>query len=59
MHDGRFQTLEAVINHYNQGGHYAENVDPNVRPLHLTPQDQADLIAFLATLTEVDLEKNR
>jgi cytochrome c peroxidase len=59
MHDGRFQTLEEVVIHYNQGGHYAENVDANVRPLHLTEQDQADLIAFLATLTDVDLEKNR
>lgn len=57
MHDGRFQTLEEVIQHYNQGGHYAENVDPNVRPLHLSQQDQDDLIAFLSTLTELDLEK--
>lgn len=52
MHDGRFATLEQVIDHYNTGGHPADNADPNVRPLHLTPQDKADLIAFLHTLTD-------
>ncbi|MFN7116732.1 MAG: cytochrome-c peroxidase [Saprospiraceae bacterium] len=52
MHDGRFRTLEAVIEHYNKGGHPGENVSPNVRPLNLTEQDKADLIAFLHTLTD-------
>lgn len=52
MHDGRFRTLEEVIDHYNTGGHPAENVSPNVRPLHLKAQDKADLIAFLNTLTD-------
>ncbi len=52
MHDGRFETLEQVLQHYNQGGHYAVNVSPNVRPLHLSNQDQADLLAFLYTLTD-------
>jgi cytochrome c peroxidase len=52
MHDGRFATLEEVVDHYNQGGAYALNVNPNVRPLGLTPADQADLVAFLKTLTD-------
>lgn len=52
MHDGRFQTLEAVIDHYNSGGHYAENRSPNVRPLGLSEQNKSDLIAFLNTLTD-------
>ncbi len=52
MHDGRFSTIEEVIQHYNKGGQYAENVDPNVRPLHLSDKDQQDLIAFLQTLTD-------
>lgn len=52
MHDGRMATIEEVIHHYNQGGAYAENVDPNVRPLGLSEQDQRDLIAFLRTLTD-------
>ena len=28
MHDGRFQTLEEVVNHYNEGAHFADNIDP-------------------------------
>lgn len=52
MHDGRFATLEEVIDHYNAGGHHAENVNPNVRPLRLADQDKQDLIAFLHTLTD-------
>lgn len=52
MHDGRFTNIGEVIQHYNTGGAYAENVDPNVRPLQLSEQDQKDLIAFLHTLTD-------
>lgn len=59
MHDGRFETLEEVIEHYNSGGHYAHNLDPNIRPLHLTAQDKADLIAFLHTLTDTVALQNK
>lgn len=52
MHDGRLSDLEAVLAHYESGGAYAENVDPNVRPLQLSDQDRADLLAFLRTLTD-------
>lgn len=52
MHDGRFQSLEEVIDHYNTGGHPGINVSPNVMPLHLNERDKADLIAFLNTLTD-------
>lgn len=52
MHDGRFAMLEEVIAHYAAGGHPSENLNPNVRKLHLTPRDQRDLIAFLHTLTD-------
>ena len=52
MHDGRLESIEDVIQHYNDGGLYAENLDPNVRPLHLSDKDQQDLIAFLQTLTD-------
>ncbi|HQU58529.1 MAG: hypothetical protein KDD02_01735 [Phaeodactylibacter sp.] len=52
MHDGRFATMEEVVEHYNRGGHYAENVDPKIRNLHLSVQDKEDLIAFLRTLTD-------
>ena len=28
MHDGRFSTLEEVIEHYNSGGKFSSTVDP-------------------------------
>lgn len=54
MHDGRFKTLEEVLEHYNSGGHFSENVDAKIKPLQLSEQDKADLIAFLNTLTDFD-----
>ncbi len=58
MHDGRISTLEEVIKHYNQGVKQSSTVDPalhfNLEPggLNLSPQAQADIIAFLKTLTD-------
>lgn len=58
MHDGRFQTLEEVIDHYDSGGHASPTIDPNMKyttgGLTLTPQKKAQLIAFLHTLTDTD-----
>jgi cytochrome c peroxidase len=51
MHDGRFKTLEAVVNFYNQGGVKNPHQDPLVLPLELTDQEKQDLVAFLRTLT--------
>ena len=58
MHDGRFQTLEEVIDHYVSGGHFSENVSPNVRELNLSAADKADLLAFLYTLTDTTFVHN-
>lgn len=52
MHDGRFATLEEVVDHYNSGGFRVENTDPLIRPLGLTEQQKADLIAFIRTLRD-------
>jgi cytochrome c peroxidase len=52
MHDGRFQTLEEVIEHYNSGGHYGPNTSPLIRPLYLNETHKRQLIAFLNTLTD-------
>lgn len=52
MHDGRFKTLDEVLEHYASGGHPGINVSPNVRVLTLSKQDRADLIAFLNTLND-------
>jgi cytochrome c peroxidase len=58
MHDGRFQTLEEVIEHYNSGGHASPTTDPNMKfttgGLYLTPEKKAQLIAFLHTLTDME-----
>lgn len=58
MHDGRFSTLEEVIEHYATGVKQSSTLDElmfhNVEPggLQLTAEDKADLIAFLKTLTD-------
>lgn len=57
MHDGRLQTLEQVIDHYNEGIQESTTADPTVlntkeTGLFLTGQDKEDLINFLKTLTD-------
>ena len=51
MHDGRYATLEDVINHYDRGGDKGDNVDEQIQKLGLTPQEKTDLLAFLHSLT--------
>ncbi len=51
MHNGSLATLEEVVQFYNQGGFANENLDPLIRPLGLKPQEIADLIDFLSSLT--------
>ena len=46
-----FATLEDVIDFYDAGGGESENLDPLLRPLGLSDQDKADLLAFLLSLT--------
>jgi cytochrome c peroxidase len=52
MHDGSVPTLAAVIDLYDRGGIARPSRDPNIRPLGLTADERADLVAFLDTLTE-------
>lgn len=47
MHDGRFQTLEEVIDFYDRGGIKNPQLDPEMRPLNLTAAEKADLLALL------------
>ena len=58
MHDGRFKTLEEVIEHYIRGGHPSFNASPNVRKLELKESDIQDLVAFLNTLTDSTVISN-
>lgn len=59
MHDGRFQTLDQVLNHYSEGIVQSATLDPllqNGIPLTNTEKDQ--LKAFLETLTDYDFIGN-
>lgn len=58
MHDGRMKTLEEVVAHYNSGGRYAENKNPNVRSLGLSTDQEQALVAFLKTLTDSSFVNN-
>jgi cytochrome c peroxidase len=51
MHNGMYQTLEEVVDHYDRGGDVKTNLSTNILPLNLTPQDKADLVAFMKSLT--------
>ena len=60
MHDGRFATLEAVVEHYNGKLHRSQTLDPNLAKhpesgLGLSADDKAALVAFLKTLTDEQL----
>jgi len=61
MHDGRFATLEEVVEHYNSGIKTHPNLHENLRDiknptqpkrLNLTYQEKQALVAFLHTLTD-------
>ncbi len=56
MHDGRFATLEKVVDYYNTPDAFVFspiNIDSTLRnPLGLMPEEKADLVAFLKTLTD-------
>lgn len=56
MHDGSLATLEAVVAFYNGGGVPNENLDPKIKPLNLDAQEQADVVAFLKSLTGSNVE---
>lgn len=58
MHDGRFETLEEVMEHYNSGGHYADNLDPLITNLNLSDDDIQDIIDLLHTFTDTTYLQN-
>lgn len=59
MHDGRFTTLEQVVEHYSSGVQNHPNLSPQLRlpnglprQANFTPEEKAALVAFLKTLTD-------
>jgi cytochrome c peroxidase len=62
MHDGRFATLEAVVEHYSTGIKAHPNLSPQLRlpngmprNLNLTTQQKAALVAFLKRLNDTGI----
>ncbi len=60
MHDGRFETLEEVLDFYNEDIQPHFNLDPRLKDskgdpkrLNFTDADKSALIAFLNTLTDM------
>lgn len=51
MHDGVFKTLEEVVDFFDHGGGKNSNLSPLLKPLDLTKEEKADLVAFLKALT--------
>jgi len=51
MHDGSLATLEAVVEHYDHGGVDRPSRSDLMKPLGLTSEEKADLVAFMKTLT--------
>ncbi|MCC5945051.1 MAG: cytochrome-c peroxidase [Bernardetiaceae bacterium] len=72
MHDGRFATLEQVLDHYNEHIQRSKTLDPLIIEasneviedfdapikLHLTEQEKQDIILFLHTLTDSEFITN-
>lgn len=63
MHDGRFATLEEVVDHYNEGIHPSPTLDQALLAttetgLLLTAENKTDLINFLKTLTDETFLEN-
>jgi cytochrome c peroxidase len=51
MHNGSLETLEEVIEFYNEGGIKNPYLAKELKPLHLTFQEKGDLLAFVKSLT--------
>jgi len=64
MHDGRFSTLEAVLNHYSNGVLDSPTLDPALKAngalgIPLTATEKTKLVAFLKTLTDHEFLTDR
>ncbi len=54
MHDGRFATLETVIDHYARGGLPGPSRSPLLTGFTITAEERCDLVEFLQSLTDDD-----
>ena len=60
MHDGRYRTLQEVLDHYHFGIKNNEHVDSQIKGgIPLSTQEKIELIAFLNTLTDSSFIENK
>jgi cytochrome c peroxidase len=57
MHNGSIASLSTVVEFYNRGGIANENLDPLIKPLHLTSTEIDELTTFLEALTGDNVEE--
>ncbi len=58
MHNGSMSSLEEVVSFYNNGGGPRLTKDSRVKPLNLSKEEEAALVAFLKTLTDWNFVQN-
>jgi len=65
MHDGRFKTLEEVVDHYSDHIEPSVTLSPTLKDtanvpilLRLTKEEKRDIVAFLGTLTDLGFVKD-
>jgi cytochrome c peroxidase len=51
MHDGSLKTLKQVVDFYAGGGNSNPHLDKEIKAIHLSGPDRADLVEFLEALT--------
>jgi cytochrome c peroxidase len=66
MHDGRFKTLEEVVDHYSDHIEPSETLSPTLKDLAnaparmgLTKGEKGDIVAFLRTLTDTGFVRDK
>ena len=52
MHNGSMSSLDEVVSFYNNGGGTRSTKDSRVKPMNLSKEEEAELVAFLKTLTD-------
>jgi cytochrome c peroxidase len=59
MHDGRYKSLKACIEHYGNNVQQSTTLDPLLNNgIHFTSNEIIDLVAFLRALTDSTLTKD-
>ncbi len=66
MHDGRFQTLEEVVEFYSTGIKDHPNLHPTLRnntnsdlKMNFTEEQKADLVAYMKTMTDMGITSDQ